>query len=74
MSTLTPVAELDPLRLLTVPEAADATGLDERAIRHLIFTRRIPVVRLSRSVRIRRADLAAVIESATTPARVGVAA
>lgn len=64
----------EDLRLLTVPEVAAATGLREAALRHLIFTRRIPVVRLGRTVRIRRADLAAVIEAATTPARGAVAA
>lgn len=75
MPTPASIAELDPLRLLTVPEAADATGLEPRAIRHLIAMRRVPVVRLGRSVKLRRADLAAVIEAATTPARAeGVAA
>ena len=59
--------ELDPLRLMTVEGAAAATGLDMRTLRHLIATRRIPVVRLSRSVRIRRTDLEAVIAAATAP-------
>lgn len=59
----------DALRVLTLPEAAEATGLTVRALRHLVATRRVPVVRLGRSVRIRQSDLAAVLDAATTPAR-----
>ncbi|WP_296196012.1 helix-turn-helix domain-containing protein [uncultured Microbacterium sp.] len=58
----------EPLRLLTVEAAAEATGLSVRSIRHLIATRRVPVVRLGRAIRLREVDLAAWIADNTQPA------
>lgn len=62
-------ADPQGLRLLTVADASRALGLTERAIRHLIATHSIPVVRIQRNIRLRPADLSAWIAANTTPAR-----
>lgn len=54
--------------LLRVREAAAYLNLTESAIRAFILKRQVPVVRIARSVRLRRSDLDAWIEQGTTPA------
>ena len=49
-------------RLLTVEEAADRLSVSARNIRHQIYRRRIPVVKIGRLVRIDERDLEALIE------------
>jgi excisionase family DNA binding protein len=46
-----------PERLLTVDEAAKYLGRSARAVRHLIATRNLPVVREGRSVHLDRPEL-----------------
>jgi excisionase family DNA binding protein len=46
-----------PDRLLTVPEAAKYLGRTPRALRHMISTAAIPVVREGRSVHLDRREL-----------------
>lgn len=53
--------------LLRVREAAAYLNLTESAIRAFILKRQVPVVRIARSVRLRRSDLDAWIEQGTTP-------
>jgi len=57
-----------PLLTYSVAEAAQATGLSQRTLRHLISTRRIPVVRMGRVVRLRPSDLLQWLEANTHPA------
>jgi len=44
-------------RLMTIPEAAVYLGRTARAVRHLIATNALPVVREGRSVRLDRKEL-----------------
>jgi excisionase family DNA binding protein len=49
-------------QLLTAREAAAFLCMSENTIRQWIWQRRLPVVRLGRAVRLRRADLEQLIE------------
>ena len=48
-------------QLLTVQRAAELLALKPATIRKMIFQRRLPVVRIGRSVRIKESDLEAVV-------------
>jgi excisionase family DNA binding protein len=50
-------ASNEPERLITVPEAARYLGRTPRAVRHLISTGALPVVREGRSVHLDRQEL-----------------
>jgi excisionase family DNA binding protein len=52
----------DDRQMLTAREAAVFLGLSENTIRQWIWQRRLPVIRLGRAVRLRRADLEQLIE------------
>lgn len=71
MATLTPSTPtgLSPRRLLDVYTAAEATGLTPRTIRRLFDERRVPIVKIGRSVRVWSDDLAAYLETNTHTAR-----
>jgi excisionase family DNA binding protein len=56
------------IRTLSIPEAAAASGLSVRTLRHLVSTRRIPVVKVGRLVRLRPADIEAYLTANTRPA------
>ncbi len=56
-------------RLLTVAEVSQATGFKHQTIYLWIAQRRLPVVRLGRSVRVPAEALAELIEASTLPAR-----
>ncbi|MDQ4144399.1 MAG: helix-turn-helix domain-containing protein [Actinomycetota bacterium] len=49
-------------RLLTVDDAAERLNVSVRNVRHQIFTRRLPVVKIGRLVRIDERDLEALID------------
>lgn len=66
MSTLNP--HLSELRTLTLVEAAQATGIAERTLRHLVSTRRLPYLKVGRYLRFRPADLQAYLDEAMRPA------
>ena len=51
--------------LLSIPEASHYLGLLERALKHVIYTRRIPVVHIGRRVYLRQSDLDQLIENGT---------
>jgi excisionase family DNA binding protein len=51
--------------LLTVKDAATYIGRTEQAVQHLVFQRRLPVVRSGRRVHLRRSDLDRWIEENT---------
>lgn len=70
-STPHPTTLDGPPRLLDVPAAAEATGLDPRTVRRLFDERTIPLVRVGRRVRVWSTDLAAYLESQRIPARQG---
>jgi excisionase family DNA binding protein len=55
--------------LITVPEAASLLRLKPSTVRSWILTRRIPYAKLGRLVRIRRADVEALIAASIVPAR-----
>lgn len=57
--------------LLTVPEVAAATGFKPATIYLWLAQRRLPVVRIRRSVRVPADALAALIAENTVPAREG---
>ena len=57
------------LELLDIPAIVTLTKLSERFVRELVYTRRLPVVKLGKNVFVRRSDLAAWIENNTSPAR-----
>lgn len=69
MSTAARPARDEDLQLLDIPAVRALTGLSERFVRELVYTRRVPVVKLGRSVFVRRADLAEWIQQNTTPPR-----
>lgn len=54
--------------LLTVAEAAEVLRLSPRTVERLVAARALPVVRFSRSVRIRRTDLDQLIAAHLEPA------
>ncbi|WP_076680574.1 helix-turn-helix domain-containing protein [Microbacterium sp. RU33B] len=60
-----------PIRLLTLEQAAEATGLTTRALRHLYSSRRVPVTRLGRRVYFRQSDLSEWLDANTRPAETG---
>jgi excisionase family DNA binding protein len=58
--------------LLDVPQAVEYSGLSERSIRHLIATKSLPIVKINRSVRIRRTDLdLLIVNGSVRPDRAG---
>ncbi len=52
-----------PSRLLTIEETASRLSVSIRNIRHQIYLRRLPIVKVGRLVRIDERDLDAFIES-----------
>jgi len=50
-------------RVYTVNEAAQYLALKPSTIRKMIFQRRIPKVKLGRAVRVRQADLEAILKN-----------
>ena len=58
-----------PARLLTVQQTAELLAVKPGTVRLWIAQRRLPVVRLGRSVRVTAAAVQELIESNTTPAR-----
>ncbi|WP_434141937.1 helix-turn-helix domain-containing protein [Leucobacter sp. gxy201] len=65
--------DLGARRLLDVREAAELTGLSPRSVRQMFDERRVPLVRLGRTLRVWSDDLAAYLDACTLPAREGVA-
>lgn len=57
------------LELLDIPAIVALTHLGERFVTRLVYSRRVPVVKLGPRVFVRRTDLAALIESNTSPSR-----
>lgn len=57
-------------RLLRVPEIADRTGRSEAAIRKLIFLKKLPVVRIGRTVAVPEDAIDKLIEENYQPAEV----
>ena len=57
--------------LLTVPEAADVLGVRPVTVRAWVLQRRIPFVKLSKCVRLRRVDLEKYISDRVVPAMSG---
>jgi excisionase family DNA binding protein len=55
--------------LLTVPETADLLRLRISTIRAWLLRRRLPYLKIGRSVRIRREDVEKLLASAFVPAR-----
>jgi excisionase family DNA binding protein len=60
--------DLASLRLYTVDEVSESTGLPVPTLRKLIATRAIPVVRIGAAVRFRATDLAQWLEANSAPA------
>jgi len=58
-----------PDELLTLPEAAVLLRLKVSTLRAWVLRRRIPYVKVSRLVRLRRADVDALIAASVVPAR-----
>lgn len=54
-------------KLLTVEEAADRLNVSVRNVRHHVFHRRIPIVKIGRLVRIEEAEVEALIERGRIP-------
>jgi excisionase family DNA binding protein len=55
--------------LITIPAAAEQLGLKPATIRDWIYQRKIPFVRLGRSIRLTEETIRALIEKGTVPAR-----
>ncbi len=55
--------------LLTLPEAASLLRLKVSTLRAWVLRRRVPYVKVGRLVRIRRADVEALIAASLVPAR-----
>ena len=55
--------------LLTLPEAASLLRLKTSTLRSWVLRRRIPYCKVGRLVRVRRADVEALIASSIVPAR-----
>lgn len=53
-------------RLLTVEEAAERLNVSVRNIRHQLYLRRIPIVKIGRLVRIEESELEAFIDKGRT--------
>lgn len=51
--------------LLTIPKAANYSGLTDRSLKHLIYTRQVSVVHVGRRVYLRRSVLDQLIEKGT---------
>lgn len=51
--------------LLTISSAADYSGLTDRSLKHLIYTRQVPVIHVGRRVYLRRSDLDQLITNGT---------
>ncbi len=56
-------------QLVTVPQAADRLKVSPATIRKWIFYRRLPFVKVGRSVRLREADVEALISFGLVPAK-----
>jgi len=54
--------------LMRVSEAARKLNLEESTLRKWIFQKRIPTVKLGRSIRLKESDITALIEQGTSPA------
>ena len=54
--------------LLSVPEAAEALGVQPATIRSWIYRRRVVYVRVGRSVRVPESEIARIITAGTVPA------
>lgn len=63
----------NPIRgkLLTVEEVAERLGVSVRYVRHQVFQRRIPFVKIGRLVRIDERELEAYIDQARVPPEEG---
>jgi excisionase family DNA binding protein len=57
-----------PSQLLTIEQAADRLSVSVRNIRHQIYRRQIPIVKVGRLVRIDEEDLQDFIERGRVPA------
>lgn len=57
--------------LLTLAEASEMLRLRISTLRAWVLRRRIPYVKVGRLVRVRRADVEALIQRSTVPAREG---
>jgi len=51
--------------LLTIPSAAAYSGLTDRSLKHLIYTRQVPVIHIGRRVYLRRSDLDQLVTNGT---------
>ena len=60
--------------LLTLAQAAEYLNVSERTVLRCRYERRLPFVKLGRSLRFKRADLDAFIEAGHHPAKGGDAA
>lgn len=70
MNTINPPTTLDgPNRLLSPEEIDQITGCGERMARRLIEKRRVPSVKIGRTVRVWSHDLAAYLDAQTRPAQ-----
>jgi excisionase family DNA binding protein len=58
-----------PARLLTVKESAEQLSLSPRTIWAWIYERKVDIVKLGRSVRIKQSSIDQLIEQGTVPAR-----
>jgi excisionase family DNA binding protein len=59
-------------RLLSIEEVAERLGVSTRYVRHQIFQRRIPFVKIGRLVRFDEQDLEAYIDRGRVPCREGL--
>jgi excisionase family DNA binding protein len=55
--------------MLSVRQVADLLGLQESTVRAWVLRRRIPYLKIGRTVRIERAALEALFEASRVPAR-----
>ncbi len=56
-------------RLLTVPQAALRMAVSEKTTWKMVYGRKVAVVRIGRSVRIREDSIDRLIDDGTTPAK-----
>jgi len=61
----------ESLGLLDVPAIEQLTGLSHDFVRKLVYTRKLPTVRIGKRVFVRRSALSDWINDNTTPAREG---
>lgn len=59
--------EPDRTKLLTVEEVAERLNVSVRNVRHQVFHRRIPIVKIGRLVRIEEAEVEALIDRGRIP-------